>query len=105
MVRFLFLRMGLYPLILFFVEPRYASLPNIMKAKKKPIEKLSADDLGVDLRPRIETVKVTEPPTRKGGAKVWFFDFGMRMEPRSRSFAQVESVDELVAKLKEAGLA
>jgi len=41
-----------------------------MKAKKKPIEKLSAEDLGVDLKPRLETVKVTEPPVRKGGAKV-----------------------------------
>jgi electron transfer flavoprotein beta subunit len=41
-----------------------------MKAKKKPIEKLSADDLGVDLKPRFETIKVTEPPKRKGGAKV-----------------------------------
>lgn len=51
-------------------EPRYASLPNIMKAKKKPIEKLSAQDLGVDLTPLLETLKVEEPPVRKGGAKV-----------------------------------
>ncbi|KAJ7280086.1 hypothetical protein C8J57DRAFT_1301593 [Mycena rebaudengoi] len=65
-------------------EPRYASLPNIMKAKKKPIEKLTAEDLGVDFTPRLETVKIAEPPTRVGGGKV-------------------ESVDELVAKLKEAG--
>ncbi|KAJ7915624.1 hypothetical protein B0H13DRAFT_1999627 [Mycena leptocephala] len=65
-------------------EPRYASLPNIMKAKKKPIEKLTAADLGVDFTPRLETLKVTEPPTRVGGGKV-------------------DSVDELVAKLKEAG--
>jgi electron transfer flavoprotein beta subunit len=41
-----------------------------MKAKKKPIEKLSAESLGVDLKPRLETVKVTEPPKRQGGAKV-----------------------------------
>ena len=53
-----------------FPEPRYTSLPNIMKAKKKPIEKMSAEELGVDLKPRLETVKVTEPPKRKGGAKV-----------------------------------
>ncbi|KAF7767878.1 hypothetical protein Agabi119p4_7121 [Agaricus bisporus var. burnettii] len=66
-------------------EPRYASLPNIMKAKKKPVEKLSASDLGVDLTPILETLKVTEPPQRVGGGKV-------------------ESVDELVAKLKEAGI-
>jgi len=65
-------------------EPRYASLPNIMKAKKKPIEKLTAADLGVDFTPRLETLKVTEPPTRVGGGKV-------------------DSVDELVTKLKEAG--
>ncbi|KAF5360882.1 hypothetical protein D9756_004531 [Leucocoprinus leucothites] len=66
-------------------EPRYASLPNIMKAKKKPVEKLSATDLGVDLTPILETLKVTEPPKRVGGGKV-------------------ESVDELVAKMKEAGI-
>ena len=51
-------------------EPRYASLPNIMKAKKKPLEKLTPSDLGVDLTPRLETVKVTEPPKRQGGGKV-----------------------------------
>lgn len=51
-------------------EPRYASLPNIMKAKKKPIEKLKPEDLSVDLKPILETIKVTEPPTRKGGQKV-----------------------------------
>ncbi|TFK38959.1 hypothetical protein BDQ12DRAFT_665750 [Crucibulum laeve] len=66
-------------------EPRYASLPNIMKAKKKPIEKLSASDLGVDLSPILETLKVSEPPKRVGGGKV-------------------ESVDELIAKLKDAGI-
>ncbi|KAF9009300.1 electron transfer flavoprotein, beta subunit [Hymenopellis radicata] len=65
-------------------EPRYASLPNIMKAKKKPIEKLKPTDLGVDLTPILETLKVTEPPKRVGGSKVG-------------------SVDELVAKLKDAG--
>ncbi|KAJ6632479.1 hypothetical protein B0H10DRAFT_2206831 [Mycena sp. CBHHK59/15] len=65
-------------------EPRYASLPSIMKAKKKPIEKLTVADLGVDLTPRLETIKITEPPTRVGGGKV-------------------ASVDELVAKLKDAG--
>jgi electron transfer flavoprotein beta subunit len=66
-------------------EPRYASLPNIMKAKKKPMEKLSASDLGVDLAPRLETLKVAEPPKRVGGGKV-------------------ATVDELVAKLAEAGI-
>ncbi|KLO06959.1 electron transfer flavo protein, beta subunit [Schizopora paradoxa] len=66
-------------------EPRYATLPSIMKAKKKPIEKLTPADLGVDLTPRIETIKVTEPPKRVGGTKV-------------------ANVDELVAKLKEAGV-
>jgi electron transfer flavoprotein beta subunit len=52
------------------IEPRYASLPNIMKAKKKPIEKLKPEDLGVDLTPRLETFKITEPPKRQGGGKV-----------------------------------
>ena len=66
-------------------EPRYASLPNIMKAKKKPIEKLSPSDLGVDLTPILEVLKVEEPPQRTGGGKV-------------------ENVDELIAKLKEAGI-
>jgi len=65
-------------------EPRYASLPNIMKAKKKPVTKMSPADLNVSLEPQIETLKVTEPPKRVGGAKV-------------------ESVDELVEKLKAAG--
>jgi len=67
-------------------EPRYASLPNIMKAKKKPIEKLKPEDLSVDLKPILETIKVTEPPARKGGQKV-------------------ANVDELVTKLQEAGFA
>ena len=51
-------------------EPRYASLPNIMKAKKKPIEEISAADLGVDTAPRLEQIKVEEPPKRKAGIKV-----------------------------------
>ncbi len=51
-------------------EPRYASLPNIMKAKKKPIEKLKPDDLGVDVSPRLTTLKVVEPPARQAGIKV-----------------------------------
>ncbi len=62
-------------------EPRYASLPNIMKAKKKPLEQLSATDLGIDTKPRIEQIKVEEPPKRKAGIKV-------------------SSVSELVQKLK-----
>ncbi len=63
-------------------EPRYASLPNVMKAKKKPLEKLKASDLQIELTHRLETLKVEEPPQRPPGVKV-------------------ESVDELVAKLKE----
>jgi len=51
-------------------EPRYASLPNIMKAKKKQIDTMSPDDLGVDITPRLKTVKVEEPPKRQGGVKV-----------------------------------
>jgi electron transfer flavoprotein beta subunit len=62
-------------------EPRYASLPNIMKAKKKPIEQLVAKDLGIDISNRIQQLKVEEPPKRKGGIKV-------------------TSVAELVSKLK-----
>jgi electron transfer flavoprotein beta subunit len=62
-------------------EPRYASLPNIMKAKKKPIDEKSPADYGVDVAPRLEVVKTSEPPGRKAGAKV-------------------SSVAELVAKLK-----
>lgn len=46
-------------------EPRYATLPNIMKAKKKKIDKITAADLGVDIAPRYETLEVSEPPTRK----------------------------------------
>ena len=62
-------------------EPRYASLPNIMKAKKKPIEQISASELGVDITPRVQQIKVEEPPKRKSGIKV-------------------ASVTELVQKLK-----
>ena len=62
-------------------EPRYASLPNIMKAKKKPLEQLNSSDLGVDTKARIEQIKVEEPPKRKAGIKV-------------------ASVSELVQKLK-----
>ncbi len=51
-------------------EPRYASLPNIMKAKKKAIDQLTPDDLGVDVTPRLITLKVEEPPPRHGGGKV-----------------------------------
>ena len=62
-------------------EPRYASLPNIMKSKKKPLEILTAADLGVDTTPRVQQIKVEEPPKRKAGIKV-------------------ASVAELVSKLK-----
>ena len=65
-------------------EPRYASLPNIMKAKKKTLVKKTAQDYGVDLSPRLSTVKVTEPPPRKGGEKV-------------------EDVDGMISRLKELG--
>ena len=51
-------------------EPRYASLPNIMKAKKKPIEQINVDDLGIDIKPRINQIKIEEPPKRKSGIKV-----------------------------------
>ena len=67
-------------------EPRYASLPNIMKAKKKQIDEYSPEDLGVDVSPRLITLRVDEPPPRKGGGKV-------------------SDVSELVDKLKnEAGV-
>ena len=66
-------------------EPRYASLPNIMKAKKKPLDEKTAADYGVDVTPRLSVVKTTEPAARAAGIKVG-------------------SVDELVSKLKEAGL-
>ena len=51
-------------------EPRYATLPNIMKAKKKPLETIAAEALGVDVAPRLATLKVAQPPRRKGGGKV-----------------------------------
>jgi electron transfer flavoprotein beta subunit len=51
-------------------EPRYASLPNIMKAKKKPVDVLSPDELGVDTAPRLKLLKVEEPPRRQAGVKV-----------------------------------
>lgn len=65
-------------------EPRYASLPNIMKAKKKPLDEKTAEDYGVDVAPRLTVVKTAEPPERAAGE-------------------MVGSVDELVAKLKEKG--
>ncbi|RVQ69637.1 electron transfer flavoprotein subunit beta/FixA family protein [Croceicoccus ponticola] len=67
-------------------EPRYASLPNIMKAKKKPLDVKTPADYGVDITPRIKTLKVAEPPVRQAGIKV-------------------ADVDELVAKLKNMGVA
>ena len=51
-------------------EPRYVTLPNIMKAKKKPLEVLKPADLGVDVTPRLKTLKVSEPPARKAGVRV-----------------------------------
>jgi electron transfer flavoprotein beta subunit len=51
-------------------EPRYVTLPNIMKAKKKPLEAVKPEDLGVDVSPRIKTLKVVEPPVRSAGIKV-----------------------------------
>jgi electron transfer flavoprotein beta subunit len=51
-------------------EPRYAKLPDVMKAKKKPLETLKSGDLGVDIAPRLKTLKVSEPPKRQGGGKV-----------------------------------
>jgi electron transfer flavoprotein beta subunit len=67
-------------------EPRYASLPNIMKAKSKPLATKTPDELGVDIARRLETVKVVEPAKRQAGIKVG-------------------SVDELVEKLKGMGIA
>lgn len=51
-------------------EPRYASLPNIMKAKKKPLDDVSTEELGVEFKPRLKVLKVTTPPTRQSGIKV-----------------------------------
>ena len=48
-------------------EPRYASLPNIMKAKRKPIEELSPEELNIDAKKRLETIRVDDPPSRKAG--------------------------------------
>ena len=62
-------------------EPRYASLPNIMKAKKKPIDNYTPEDLGIDISPRLATLKVIDPPKREAGVKV-------------------ETIEELVDKLK-----
>ena len=67
-------------------EPRYASLPNIMKAKKKPLDTKSPSDYGVDIAPRLKTTNVSEPPVRQAGEKV-------------------EDVDALVAKIKALGIA
>ncbi|WP_187335615.1 electron transfer flavoprotein subunit beta/FixA family protein [Novosphingopyxis iocasae] len=67
-------------------EPRYASLPNIMKAKKKPLDTKSPTDYGVDIAPRLKTTNVSEPPVRQAGIKV-------------------EDVDQLVTKLKALGVA
>ncbi|WP_397594620.1 electron transfer flavoprotein subunit beta/FixA family protein [Sphingorhabdus sp.] len=67
-------------------EPRYASLPNIMKAKSKPLAQKTPADYGVDVSPRLKTLKVSEPPVRSAGIKV-------------------ADVDALVAKLKEMGVA
>jgi electron transfer flavoprotein beta subunit len=66
-------------------EPRYASLPNIMKAKKKPLDTKTPADFGVDIAPRLKTLKVSEPPVRQAGIKV-------------------PDVDTLVAKLKDMGV-
>lgn len=65
-------------------EPRYATLPNIMKAKKKPIKKISPKDLGVDTQARIEIISVEEPPVRQAGSIL-------------------PDVDALVDKLKQGG--
>jgi hypothetical protein len=79
-----------------------------MKAKKKPIEKVTADDLGVDLAPVLETIKVTEPPKRVGGGKVGnSLYYGALLRRRliaPACYVQVGSVDELVARLREAGM-
>jgi electron transfer flavoprotein beta subunit len=51
-------------------EPRYASLPNIMKSKQKPIEKIDISELGIDLKPRLSVIEVNDPPERKAGIMV-----------------------------------
>ncbi|GAB5387761.1 MAG: electron transfer flavoprotein subunit beta/FixA family protein [Alphaproteobacteria bacterium] len=63
-------------------EPRYVKLPNIMKAKKKPLEEMSPEDIGLDVTPKLDVLKVAEPPKRSGGIKV-------------------DSVDALIEKLKD----
>lgn len=67
-------------------EPRYATLPNIMKAKKKTIDTVKVETTGVDVAPRLQVISMADPPVRKGGRKV-------------------ASVDELMAELKGKGLA
>ncbi|KAI8989275.1 hypothetical protein BDB01DRAFT_756600 [Pilobolus umbonatus] len=75
-------------------EPRYASLPNIMKAKKKPLLKLTPEDLGVDISPRIETIKVEEPAKRVGGRKVESVDELLdKLQNEAKSFDTVFSAD------------
>nr|CAG8477259.1 10511_t:CDS:2 [Entrophospora candida] len=66
-------------------EPRFATLPNIMKAKKKQLIQFTPEQLNVDISPRLETISVTDPPVRQGGSKVG-------------------SVDDLISKLKESGI-
>jgi electron transfer flavoprotein beta subunit len=66
-------------------QPRYASLPNIMKAKKKPLDEIDAASLGIDIEPKVKVLKTAEPPTRKAGIKV-------------------KSTQELVEKLRTAGV-
>ncbi len=63
-------------------EPRYASLPNIMKAKQKPIEKITPSDLNIEIKQRLKTLKVTEPPKKESGIKI-------------------DSVQELISKLHD----
>ena len=74
-----------------------------MKAKKKQIEKFQPSDLGVDVTPILETIKITEPPKRVGGTKV-SLSFHTKRRLLVKLRLKVESVDELVAKLKAAGI-
>jgi electron transfer flavoprotein beta subunit len=68
-------------------QPRYASLPNIMKAKKKPLDEKVAADMGVDLAPKLKVTNTTEPPAREGGKKVGIgCRTGRQAEERSRSY-------------------
>jgi len=66
-------------------QPRYATLPNIMKAKKKKIDTIDAASLGIDIEPRLEYISIIDPPVRQAGVKV-------------------ENVDEVLSKLKSGGL-